>query len=118
MSHILVVEDDRDIAQLVERYLTRAGHVVTLVDPLWSVRDDDHRFEDHLVLDPDIGQMLIALDNTRIATVADLRAHREISYRSNFNNFRHGHEFYFGTGHQTLDEPMVWGTFPDYLLTQ
>jgi DNA-binding response OmpR family regulator len=26
MSHILIVEDDRDIAELVERYLVRAGH--------------------------------------------------------------------------------------------
>ena len=27
MSHILIVEDDRDIADLLQRYLTRAGHV-------------------------------------------------------------------------------------------
>jgi DNA-binding response OmpR family regulator len=27
MSHILIVEDDRDIAELLQRYLTRAGHV-------------------------------------------------------------------------------------------
>jgi two-component system, OmpR family, alkaline phosphatase synthesis response regulator PhoP len=27
MSHILIVEDDRDIAELLKRYLTRAGHV-------------------------------------------------------------------------------------------
>jgi DNA-binding response OmpR family regulator len=26
MSHILIVEDDRDIADLLQRYLTRAGH--------------------------------------------------------------------------------------------
>jgi DNA-binding response OmpR family regulator len=26
MSHILIVEDDRDIAELLQRYLTRAGH--------------------------------------------------------------------------------------------
>jgi DNA-binding response OmpR family regulator len=32
VSYVLVVEDDRDIAELVERYLTRAGHVVTVVD--------------------------------------------------------------------------------------
>ncbi|MFH1706524.1 MAG: hypothetical protein ABIF71_01200 [Planctomycetota bacterium] len=92
-----------------------AGHIVTLVDPSWSIRDDDHGFEDHLVLDPDIGQMLISLDNTRIATLTELRAHRDISYRSNFNNFRHGHEFYYATAHQTFDEPTVCGTFPDYL---
>jgi DNA-binding response OmpR family regulator len=27
MSHILIVEDDRDIAELLQRYLMRAGHV-------------------------------------------------------------------------------------------
>ena len=27
MSHILIVEDDRDIADLLQRFLTRAGHV-------------------------------------------------------------------------------------------
>ena len=32
VSYVLVVEDDRDIAELVERYLARAGHVVTVVD--------------------------------------------------------------------------------------
>jgi DNA-binding response OmpR family regulator len=32
MSDILVVEDDRDIAALVERYLVRAGHTVRVVE--------------------------------------------------------------------------------------
>jgi two-component system alkaline phosphatase synthesis response regulator PhoP len=31
MSHILIVEDDRDIAELVQRYLVRAGHTANLV---------------------------------------------------------------------------------------
>ncbi len=31
MSHILIVEDDRDIAELVERYLLKAGHSVDLL---------------------------------------------------------------------------------------
>ena len=31
MSHILIVEDDRDIAELVQRYLVRAGHSAELV---------------------------------------------------------------------------------------
>jgi two-component system, OmpR family, alkaline phosphatase synthesis response regulator PhoP len=31
MSHILIVEDDRDIAELVQRYLVRAGHTADLV---------------------------------------------------------------------------------------
>jgi len=91
-----------------------AGHVVTLVEPLDSVRDDDHKFEDHLVLDPDIGVMLVSLDNKSVATLRELQKHREISYRANFANVRHGHEFYFATQHQTLDMPRVFGTFPDY----
>jgi DNA-binding response OmpR family regulator len=32
VSYLLVVEDDRDIAELVQRYLVRAGHVVTVVE--------------------------------------------------------------------------------------
>jgi DNA-binding response OmpR family regulator len=31
MSHILIVEDDRDIAELLQRYLTRAGHVTDAI---------------------------------------------------------------------------------------
>ena len=31
MSHILIVEDDPDIAELVQRYLSRAGHTTDLV---------------------------------------------------------------------------------------
>jgi two-component system, OmpR family, alkaline phosphatase synthesis response regulator PhoP len=52
VSYVLVVEDDRDIAELVERYLTRAGHTVTVVDAgdaaLASVRA---RVPDLLLLD-------------------------------------------------------------------
>jgi len=52
VSHILVVEDDRDIAQLVERYLTRAGHVVTLVDAGDAALDAVRaRVPDLLILD-------------------------------------------------------------------
>jgi hypothetical protein len=91
-----------------------AGHVVTLVDPLDSAKDDDHSFEDHLVLDPDIGVLLVSLDNMRVATLRELQKHREISYRANFANVRHGHEFYHATKHQTFDMPRVFGTFPDY----
>lgn len=92
-----------------------AGHIVTLVDPLASQDDDDHAFEDHLVLDPDIGQLLVSADNRRIATLAELRADKSLSYRGNFNNFRHGHEFYFGTDHQILNDPTVWGSAPDFV---
>ncbi len=52
MSYILVVEDDRDIAELIRHYLVRAGHSVDLVgsgaDVLPHVRT---RLPDLLVLD-------------------------------------------------------------------
>jgi len=52
VSYLLVVEDDRDIAELVERYLVRAGHVVTVVESgdvaLESVRT---RVPDLILLD-------------------------------------------------------------------
>jgi DNA-binding response OmpR family regulator len=52
MSHILVVEDDRDIADLIRHYLERAGHGATVVgtgpEALASARE---RTPDVLVLD-------------------------------------------------------------------
>jgi len=52
MQHILVVEDDGDIGQLIVHYLERAGHEATLVangtDGIASVR---HRKPDVVVLD-------------------------------------------------------------------
>jgi len=52
MSRILIVEDDDDIAQLVHRYLTRAGHVAEIVHAgdaaLASVRE---RVPDLVLLD-------------------------------------------------------------------
>jgi len=52
MSHILIVEDDRDIADLLQRYLTRAGHLTDALgdgrDALAFIRD---RVPDLVVLD-------------------------------------------------------------------
>jgi two-component system, OmpR family, alkaline phosphatase synthesis response regulator PhoP len=52
VSYVLVVEDDRDIAELVERYLLRAGHVVDVEGAgdtaLAAVRE---RIPDLVVLD-------------------------------------------------------------------
>ena len=52
MSHILIVEDDRDIAELLQRYLTRAGHVTDALgdgaEALAFVRD---RVPDLVILD-------------------------------------------------------------------
>jgi DNA-binding response OmpR family regulator len=71
MSRILIVEDDDDIAQLVHRYLTRAGHVADIVGAgdaaLANVRE---RVPDLVLLD----LMLPGLDGLEVC-----RAIRESS---------------------------------------
>lgn len=63
MSHILIVEDDRDIAALVQRYLTRAGHTTDALgdgnEALASVRT---RVPDLVLLD----LMLPGLDGLEV----------------------------------------------------
>jgi len=63
MSRILIVEDDDDIAQLVHRYLTRAGHVADVVragdEALARVRE---RAPDLIILD----LMLPGLDGLEV----------------------------------------------------
>ena len=63
MSRILIVEDDDDIAQLVHRYLTRAGHVADIVragdEALKLVRE---RTPDLIILD----LMLPGLDGLEV----------------------------------------------------
>jgi DNA-binding response OmpR family regulator len=70
MSHILIVEDDRDIADLIAHYLERAGHASTVVgngaDALSKARE---RAPDVLVLD----LMLPGLDGLEVCRA--LRAH-------------------------------------------
>jgi DNA-binding response OmpR family regulator len=63
MSRILIVEDDDDIAQLVHRYLTRAGHVADIIragdEALARVRE---RPPDLIILD----LMLPGLDGLEV----------------------------------------------------
>ncbi|MCX6544908.1 MAG: response regulator transcription factor [Acidobacteria bacterium] len=63
MSRILIVEDDDDIAQLVRRYLTRAGHVADVVragdEALGRIRE---RAPDLVILD----LMLPGLDGLEV----------------------------------------------------
>ena len=77
MSRILVVEDDRDIAQLIVHYLTQAGHDPDVVssgaDALAAVRQ---RAPDLVVLD----RMLPGLDGLEICRA--LRASPATAARS------------------------------------
>jgi DNA-binding response OmpR family regulator len=72
MSRILVVEDDRDIAELVAHYLERAGHTAVIVgsgpDALVEARRDP---PDVLILD----RMLPGLDGLEVCRT--LRAERQ-----------------------------------------
>jgi two-component system alkaline phosphatase synthesis response regulator PhoP len=74
MSRILVVEDDRDIAELVAHYLERAGHAATIVssgpEALAAARRDR---PDLLILD----RMLPGLDGLEVCRT--LRADRQTS---------------------------------------
>jgi DNA-binding response OmpR family regulator len=63
MSQILVVEDDGDIAALVERYLTRAGHVVRVVDSGDRVLDEVRSHVPDLIL---LDLMLPGLDGLEV----------------------------------------------------
>ena len=52
MSHILIVEDDRDIAELLQRYLTRAGHMTdALADGNEALAFIRSRVPDLVILD-------------------------------------------------------------------
>lgn len=52
MSHILIVEDDRDIAELLQRYLTRAGHTTdALMDGNEALAFIGSRVPDLVILD-------------------------------------------------------------------
>jgi len=89
------------------QHLGLKGHVVCAVEAI----PEPEGPADHWVLDPDVGVFYFTRDNTRLATLGELRRDRWLSYRMNFNNVRHSHELYFNTDHQfTYDwkhEP-VW----------
>ncbi|MEI6666699.1 MAG: response regulator transcription factor [Acidobacteriota bacterium] len=90
MSRILIVEDDDDIAQLVHRYLTRAGHIADVVltgdEALARVRE---RTPDLIILDLmlpgvnglEICRTLRATPATRSVSIIMLTARTEESDR-------------------------------------
>jgi len=89
------------------RCLGLKGHVVCAVA---SVPEPESE-ADYWVLDPDVGVFYFTWDNTRFATLGELRRDRGLSYRMNFNNVRHSHEFYFNTDHQFTyewEQTPVW----------
>jgi len=68
------------------------GHLATLVEtPVGRV-----------VLDGMIGLWFHALDNTRLATLEEMRADRAVVDRMWYSPRRHGHEFYFGRDDQIV----------------
>jgi hypothetical protein len=83
------------------------GHVVCAVEAVPEPKGP----EDHWVLDPDVGVFYFTWDNSRFVTLGELRRDRGLCYRMNFNNVRHGREFYFRTEHQFTYDPeqkVVW----------
>lgn len=78
------------------QHLGLKGHVVCAVAAVAEPEGP----ADHWVLDPDVGLFHFARDNTRFATLDELRRDRWLSYRMNFNYVRHSHEFYFNADHQ------------------
>ncbi|MFH1708111.1 MAG: hypothetical protein ABIF71_09355 [Planctomycetota bacterium] len=54
------------------------------------------------VFDPMLGLFFHALDNTRLATLDELRAEKEISHRMDATCGAHGHEFYYGIPHHVI----------------
>ncbi len=87
-----------------------SGHVVTGIE-VWPGYLEGYKpletgadawADKILVLDPDVGGMFLTKDGSRIATLGEMRHDRSIGYRANVCQYRHGHEFYFGTRHQRL----------------
>lgn len=78
------------------------GHLATLVEtPIGAV-----------VIDGMLGLWFHALDNTRLATLEEMRASREIAERVWYAPRAHGHEFFFGTDNQLIrpfkSGPLQW----------
>lgn len=71
--------------------LSTGGHVVLGVEPGAESGD----IGDSYVFDPAVGVFHYAADNTRLATLDELRKDRQLSARMHFFNTRHGKEFYF-----------------------
>ena len=95
-----------------ERYRTHClglkGHVVCAVEAVAEPKGP----ADHWVLDPDVGVFYFTWDNSRFATLGELRQDRGLCYRMNFNNVRHGREFYFRTEHQFTYDPEQKAVWP------
>ena len=78
------------------------GHLCSLVDtPIGQV-----------VIDGMLGLWFHALDNTRLATLDEMRREKEICQRVWYAPRAHGHEFFYGTDNQLIrpwkSGPLVW----------
>ncbi len=85
------MKDEETGKPLRARCLSTKGHIATAVESIPSPQD----VGDHYVLDPDMGVFYFSADNTRLATLREMRENQELSKRAHFNHRRHDREFYF-----------------------
>lgn len=83
------------------------GHLATLVEtPIGAV-----------VIDGMLGLWFHTLDNTRLATLEEMRAQREIAERVWYAPRAHGHEYFYGVDNQLIrpfkSGPLVWPAASD-----
>lgn len=83
------------------------GHLCTLVEtPIGAV-----------VIDGMLGLWFHTLDNTRLATLDEMRSNRDIAERVWYAPRAHGHEFFYGINNQLIrpfkSGPLVWPVASD-----
>jgi len=79
------------------------GHVVTAV--AWE--------GDFIILDPDTATLFFSRDNSRPATLSELRSDESVVRRACAYTRRHGHDFYYQAYHQFLRPFRAGGRWPE-----
>ena len=70
------------------------GHIAA------AVRFDDS--DDYIIFDPMLGLFYYSEDNSRFATLEEMRQNKDIAYRMDAYCSAHGHEFYYGIEHHVI----------------